>query len=522
MFPGKRRADPSSGLLAGRTLGTLRSDGGFTLVETLVTVALITIMVVPLGYVFYTSLTAASTNAGRQDAAALATSIVSRLEAAPYPQVGFTAAQLTSAISANPSYGTAAGGSPPQFTWAPNGAGGDSASSEQLVTVTTAASFQVGSKAFAPVITGIVTDGQRFAVTTHLFWASSKMPACSSNSSSSTTVTQAYVRALIIVSWGLGQRVEQDSNVYPGGQTAYHGPQYNSALVPAAPQPVTVAEAGITGAVKVTWPQPAGWNVGSGECFAVGWADTNQQVFSTGLLSNNVVVPGAGLNYTVEGLAPGGSYVFFVTAYSPDGVESTESGDSVSATAPSGPLITSVTPSHGAYAGGTTVTLSGSAFSTPSMQVQFVPVAQSPGPVWLTATCSSLTTCTVVSPPGSGFVSVVAETPTGPGNTEVTSPALAGDTFSYVPSVNSVTCPGGGSTCAAGTTVTVAGTNLVAGTTFTFGAAVGSPAATNVTCNAGGTSCTMTVPAGSGSVDVIASNPGGTSVARGQDEFTYA
>ncbi|MFD7260479.1 IPT/TIG domain-containing protein [Streptomyces sp. NPDC059874] len=68
---------------------------------------------------------------------------------------------------------------------------------------------------------------------------------------------------------------------------------------------------------------------------------------------------------------------------------------------------------------------------------------------------------------------------------------------------------------AGGTTVTVTGTNL-AGAAITFGA--GNPA-TGVSCTP--TSCTATAPAGTGTVDVQATTPGGTSAASPTDRYTY-
>ena len=67
---------------------------------------------------------------------------------------------------------------------------------------------------------------------------------------------------------------------------------------------------------------------------------------------------------------------------------------------------------------------------------------------------------------------------------------------------------------AGGTKVTVTGTSLTSGTV-----AFGPTAATAVTCTA--TSCTATSPAGTGTVDVKVTTPGGTSAATSADQFTY-
>ncbi|MFJ2153978.1 IPT/TIG domain-containing protein [Streptomyces microflavus] len=81
------------------------------------------------------------------------------------------------------------------------------------------------------------------------------------------------------------------------------------------------------------------------------------------------------------------------------------------------------------------------------------------------------------------------------------------------PTITSVSPSSG--LAAGGEAVTITGTNLV-GADITFG--LGNPA-TGVTCAA--TSCTVTAPAGSGTVDVRAATPGGTSAATAADQYTY-
>src|SRR3984893_1307943 len=80
-----------------------------------------------------------------------------------------------------------------------------------------------------------------------------------------------------------------------------------------------------------------------------------------------------------------------------------------------------------------------------------------------------------------------------------------------VSNVNPATGPASG-----GTTVTITGTNFAAGDTVAFGGS----AATGVTVNSA-TSITATSPAGSGTVDVTVTGPGGTSATSSADQFTY-
>ncbi|MGT2532266.1 IPT/TIG domain-containing protein [Streptomyces nojiriensis] len=85
--------------------------------------------------------------------------------------------------------------------------------------------------------------------------------------------------------------------------------------------------------------------------------------------------------------------------------------------------------------------------------------------------------------------------------------------FHRAPTVTAVSPATG--PAAGGAAVTVTGTNL-AGAVITFGA--GDPA-TGVTCTP--TSCTATAPAGTGTVDVRATTPGGTSAPSAAARFTY-
>ncbi len=122
----------------------------------------------------------------------------------------------------------------------------------------------------------------------------------------------------------------------------------------------------------------------------------------------------------------------------------------------------------------------------------------------------SADSCTVAAPPGSGTVPVTVTTPYG------TSPVSVNAEFLYqaaavpAPVVSGISPSAGPTT--GGTAVTVSGSNLTGGS-VTFGSA----AATKASCTA--SSCTATAPAGTGSVNVTVTTPGGTATAAQQ--FTY-
>jgi hypothetical protein len=174
-----------------------------------------------------------------------------------------------------------------------------------------------------------------------------------------------------------------------------------------------------------------------------------------------------------------------------------------SSTPPPAPVVTGVSPSTGPAAGGTAVTVSGSSLSGGSVSF---------GGTVATGVSCAASSCTASSPAGSGTVNVTVTTPGG------TSATASADQFTYtaapppapvVTGVSPATGPAGG-----GTAVIVTGSSLSGGS-VSFGAA----AATGVSCSAG--SCTATSPAGSGTVDVKVTTPGGTSATSAADKFTY-
>jgi hypothetical protein len=171
---------------------------------------------------------------------------------------------------------------------------------------------------------------------------------------------------------------------------------------------------------------------------------------------------------------------------------------------PPAPTVTSLTPVSGPIAGGTTVTVTGTGF-TSATTVNFGAVAGT------NVLIGSDTSLTVSSPAqGAGQIDV---TVVGPGGT---SAAVNGDHFTYnpVPVVSSLSPPNG--PIAGGTSVTITGTGFTGTTAVQFGGVNG----TNVT-GVTSTSITVTTPAHAvGGVDVIVLGPNGAS-ALGGPQFTY-
>ncbi|ATH12111.1 cell shape determination protein CcmA [Delftia acidovorans] len=167
------------------------------------------------------------------------------------------------------------------------------------------------------------------------------------------------------------------------------------------------------------------------------------------------------------------------------------------------PTVTSISPTSGPQAGGTTVTLTGTNLGG-ATAVTFGATAATG------FTVNSATQITATAPAGTGTVDVRITTAGG------TSATSAADQFTYVPAptVTSISPTSGPQ--AGGTTVTLTGTNLSGATAVTFGAT----AATGFTVNSA-TQITATAPAGTGTVDVRITTVGGTSATSAADQFTY-
>jgi type II secretory pathway pseudopilin PulG len=493
-------------------------EDGFTLVESLVSIVLILILTIPITTLILRSLESSTANGSRQAAALLATEIVSNVQQSPYGNVGFTAASLASA-SSTAGYETSVGTT---YVW--NG--------QTLAEVTTQPVFTVGPGAgvvFAPIM-NVTDDNTKYVLTTHLAYESGQVPACPGQSPAETTVTQAYIHVYVNITWNNGsiqhEKLSQDSLVYPGGLAHYNGPQYNAANVPPTPTNITASSTFFSGEVTVGWSMPSTWN-GQG-CFAIGYSDSQQFGASTGMLPLSAVGTSSPFSYTISGLASSGNqqvYTFYVIAYSPDGVEYSESEDSPQANAPLGPVVDSVTPQSGTL--GSSVTITGSGF-TSTMNVAFCPNnVKNCSPVWNSFTgcgTAGFATCAVTSPAtlpaglSTGVFFVIAQNPT----TKITAPELLKAEWDAQPKISALGTTSG----PAGTVVQVSGTNLFGGTLFQFvqGSSVTTATAVSGCDTTGYASCDVTVPTlpAGGTYDIVAYNGGASSLpTTSADQFDY-
>ncbi|MGH3185893.1 MAG: protein kinase domain-containing protein [Streptosporangiaceae bacterium] len=182
------------------------------------------------------------------------------------------------------------------------------------------------------------------------------------------------------------------------------------------------------------------------------------------------------------------------------------------------PAISGVAPDSGSTAGGTAVTITGTALAHATV-VRF-------GGVGGTITADSATQITVTSPPSAStaaFVSGPRLAATGTGTVDVTvttpegtSHPTAADHFTYTaspPAVSGV-APNSGAT-AGGTTVTLTGTGLAGATRVRFG-----PGDAIITADSS-TMITVTTPRGTGTVTITVITPAGTSTIGNADHFAY-
>ena len=169
------------------------------------------------------------------------------------------------------------------------------------------------------------------------------------------------------------------------------------------------------------------------------------------------------------------------------------------------PTVTSISPSRGATAGGTEVTITGTNLADASA-VHFGAAAASSFKV------VSAATMTATAPAGVGTVDVTVTTPAG------TTPAAPADRFTYQarPAVTKLSAKAGPAT--GGTSVTITGTELAGATAAHFGEV---PAAT-FTVNSATSITVVSPPNVSGKLDITVTTVGGTSATSTKDRFKYS
>ncbi|WP_412566046.1 beta strand repeat-containing protein [Streptomyces decoyicus] len=307
-----------------------------------------------------------------------------------------------------------------------------------------------------------------------------------------------------------GNPVTVTGTGFTGATAVRFGPTPSSFTVNSDTQITAITPAG-TGTVQVTVTTPSGT---SNQFVTYAYVATSAPVLSSVVPASGPAAGGTSVTLTGSGFsgatvvrfgvvsasfvvnsgtqitatAPAGSGTVQVTVTGPGG---TSNGVPFTYTSVSAPVLSSVVPASGPAAGGTSVTLTGSGFSGATV-VRF-------GVVSASFVVNSGTQITATAPAGSGTVQV---TVTGPGGTSNGVPFTY--TTASVPVLTSVVPASG--PAAGGTTVTLTGTGLATASAVRFGA---TPAASFTVVS--DTHITAVAPAGTGTVPVTVTTPGGTS-----------
>ena len=208
-------------------------------------------------------------------------------------------------------------------------------------------------------------------------------------------------------------------------------------------------------------------------------------------------------NSFISATAPPGTGTVDVTVTTTGGTTST--GDATEfryIDVGSGPVkVAAIDPASGPANGGTSVAITGLGFAKDTT----VKFGSAPASM---VSCSSTTTCTAVSPPGSGTVDITVSTAAGTSTTS----AISQFTYHPVPSVTGIDTEQG--PLEGGTPIMITGSGFVAPLAVNFG----SVPATDITITSDTRLTVNSPPSSPGTVDITVTTAGGTS---GSDQFTY-
>src|SRR3954465_14330445 len=178
-----------------------RGEGGFTIVEMVVALAILAIVMAPLARVYWSSIRTAGAASHRTDGSSIASREIESMHAVPYAQVGFYADQ-------------------PGFV----------STFEGLTTVSLGATSPSSGPLVPQVDTqtsGITQGGINFSVRRYVVWSDAR--------DATSTYASAYKRLTVIVSWTdqVGAHTaRQDSLLYPGGLGTYASPMGGTTTTP--------------------------------------------------------------------------------------------------------------------------------------------------------------------------------------------------------------------------------------------------------------------------------------------------
>src|SRR5216684_5695417 len=205
----------------------------------------------------------------------------------------------------------------------------------------------------------------------------------------------------------------------------------------------------------------------------------------------------------ITAISPPGDGIVDVTVTTSSGTSAMTYDDQFDYIPPP-PTVRGIDPNNGPATGGTSVTITGTGF-TSAASVLFGSTPASG------ITVISDTQITAISPPGCGIADVTVSTPNG------TSAKSKADLFTYNPSTPTVAYiePYSGPTTG-GTSVIITGSGFMCASSVKFGSIATSDFKVD-----SDTQITVVSPPGDGTVDVTVITPSGTSATTYDDQFTY-
>jgi prepilin-type N-terminal cleavage/methylation domain-containing protein len=289
-------------------------ESGFTIVELVISMALLAIVAAPLAGVFWSAIRTAGSAAHRTDGSSVASREIEAMRAVPYAQVGFYDDQ-SPALPPGAPVGTTSvslGATSP----APGNPG--SPLIQPLTPDPNAASGYAPdpnpNNANPVTYGGVIFNVQRYVV-----WSDAKDPT--------QNYSNAYKKLTVIVTWTdqAGSHIaREDSLLYPGGLGVYAGPDGGpgASTTTTAPvfQPATPVLADIVlfappndeTQVPLNWTQPPGG--GAVTSYAIEYSTSSS--FPPGNFTVINPLPANLRSYPVPNLTPATTYYFEVIAYS--------------------------------------------------------------------------------------------------------------------------------------------------------------------------------------------------------------
>src|SRR5262245_3912491 len=188
-------------------------ESGFTIVELVVSMALLAIVAAPLAGVFWAAIRTAGSAAHRTDGAAVASREIEAMRAIPYGQVGFFNDQTGYTATTLDGLTTVSLG-----TTSPTPGPGVAGPQIQPVTPDPNAASGYAPDPLPSNANPIVLGNVRYDVWRYIGWSDAK--------DASTNYAQAYKKLTVVVKWkdqAGSHTVRQDSLLYPGGLGPYGG-----------------------------------------------------------------------------------------------------------------------------------------------------------------------------------------------------------------------------------------------------------------------------------------------------------